>query len=293
MKMNLSMSKRWVLARALVAGGAAFLLQAAWAGESVHHLGMRFVDIPAGRFDMGACKFAPGQAACSSGAATDPDAYADETPQHPVTLKAFQMGRTEVTLGQFRRFAEESGQAALLDAKFRRANEGQGDSTPVVQVSWEDAQAFMAWLNRSKPAQDRAVYRLPSEAEWEYAARGGTKARYYFGDAVNKGFGQFAWYDKNAGNRQRVVGGKKPNGYGLYDMLGNVWEWTEDCWNAGYAAAPADGRAWLQGDCARRVVRGGSWFDVPPYLRVTVRFGDRATRRINYVGFRVVRVPLP
>ncbi len=271
------------------------LIQTAWAGGYINHLGMRFVDIPAGSFYMGACKFAPGQAAssaaCPSGAATDPDAYADEIPQHRVTVKAFQMGRTEVTLGQFRHYAEAGGQTHLFNDAFRRANEGQGDTTPVVMVNWEDAQAFITWLNRSKSAQDQAVYRLPSEAEWEYAARGGTTTRYYFGDAVEKTFGQYAWYDKNAGNRQRVVGGKKPNAYGLYDMLGNVWEWTEDCWNENYVGAPTDGSAWTQGDCTRRVVRGGSWYDVPPYLRVTLRFGDRASRRINYDGFRVVRVP--
>jgi formylglycine-generating enzyme required for sulfatase activity len=265
----------------------------AGAGEYVNHMGMRFVDIPAGHFFMGSCKFAPGQAnssrACPAGSGTDPDAYADETPQHRVAVNAFQMGRTEVTLGQFRRFVEETGNTSLIDEAFRQANEGQGDSTPVVSVSWEDAQSFIAWLNRSKPKSDAARYRLPSEAEWEYAARGGTTTRYFFGDAVEKRFGQFVWYDKNSGNRQRVVGGKKPNAYGLYDMLGNVWEWTADCWNENYQGAPTDGSAWVQGDCNKRVVRGGSWYDVPLYLRAAARFGDRATRRINYDGFRVVR----
>lgn len=262
-------------------------------GEFVNHIGMRFVDIPAGSFFMGSCKFAPGQAAsnaaCPSGAGTDPEAYADETPQHRVRIAAFQLGRTEVTLGQFKRFIQESGNAQLLDEDFRKDNEGQGDLTPAVRVSWQDAQAFVEWLNRSKPASDHGRYRLPSEAEWEYAARGGTTTRYYFGDAIEKRLGLFAWYDKNAGNRQRVVGGKKPNAFGLYDMLGNVWEWTEDCWNESFQGAPADGSAWTQGDCSKRVVRGGSWYDVPLYLRATMRFGDRATRRINYDGFRVAR----
>jgi formylglycine-generating enzyme required for sulfatase activity len=272
---------------------AVFSSPAALAGEFVNHVGMRFVDIPAGHFFMGSCKFAPGQAAssaaCPSGAGTDPEAYADETPQHRVAVGSFQIGRTEVTLGQFRRFMEESGNAQLLDAEFRKANDGQGDATPVVHVSWHDAQAFIKWLNRGKPTSDAGRYRLPSEAEWEYAARGGTTTRYYFGDAIEKRLGLFAWYDKNAGNRQRVVGGKKPNAFGLHDMLGNVWEWTADCWNESYQGAPADGSAWQQGDCERRVVRGGSWFDVPIYLRASARFGDRAGRRINYTGFRVVR----
>jgi formylglycine-generating enzyme required for sulfatase activity len=261
-----------------------------WAGTYVNHVGMSFVDIPAGSFLMGACKSAGGQkdgkAICHE---VDVEAYEDETPQHRVTLHAFQMGRTPVTLAQFERFARDSGNAALLDERFRRANEGQGGLTPVVWVSWQDAQAFVEWLNRSKPKADTGTYRLPSEAEWEYAARGGTTTRYFFGDGAGHWLGLYAWYDKNAGNRQRVVGGKKPNAYGLHDMLGNVWEWTADCWNEDYRNAPAEGSAWQQGDCSRRVVRGGSWFDVPLYLRVTARFGDRAARRIGYDGFRVVR----
>lgn len=269
----------------------------AQAKEFVNHVGMRFVDIPAGSFFMGACKFRPDQShpqdACPSGAAADPDAYADETPQHRVTLRAFQMGQTPVTLRQFRPFAESHNNGRLLGERFLRDNAGQGGMTPVVHVSWEDAQAFVAWLNQTRPPGDAGHYRLPTEAEWEYAARGGTSTPYYFGAAAGHQLGLFAWYDKNAGNRQRVVGSRRPNVYGLYDMLGNVWEWTADCWNENYQGAPQDGSAWLQGDCSRRVVRGGSWFDVPPYLRVTSRFGDRATRRINYDGFRVVRTLPP
>lgn len=272
---------------------AALLCLPVHAGEFVNHVGMKFVDIPAGSFFMGACKFRPDQLnsddSCPSGAAADADAYDDETPQHRVTIRAFQLGRTQVTVQQFKRFALESGNGQLLDEPFLKSNAGQGEMTPVVHVSWADAQAFVAWLNRTKPQTDSGHYRLPSEAEWEYAARGGTTTRYYFGDASEHQLGLHAWYDKNSGNRQRVVGSRRPNAYGLYDMLGNVWEWTADCWNESYRGAPADGSAWLQGDCSKRVVRGGSWFDVPPYLRVTSRFGDRVTRRINYDGFRVAR----
>ncbi len=278
----------------------------AHAGEFTNHVGMKFADIPAGSFFMGACKLSPGQAAenrapsattgslasgaaCPSGAVSDPEAYEDETPQHLVRLKAFQLGKTEVTLGQFKQFIQATGNQPLLNDDFRKYNDTQGDYAPVVQVSWHDAQAFVHWLNQSKPKTDRGVYRLPSEAEWEYAARGGTRTRYYFGEGLDKKFGQYAWYDKNAGDRQRAVGGKKPNAFGLYDMLGNVWEWTEDCWNESYQGAPVDGSAWTSGECGKRVVRGGSWFDVPIYLRASVRFGDRADRRINYDGFRVAR----
>ena len=281
------------IVRCLLISLAAVYSLAGHAGEFVNHIGMKFVDIPAGSFFMGSCKFVPGQPAggpaCPAGAGTDPEAYEDETPQHRVKVGGFQLGRTEVTLGQFKRFLQESGNTQRADEEFSKDNEGQGDFTPVVHVSWHDAQAFVQWLNQSKPKSDRGRYRLPSEAEWEYAARGGSVSRYYFGDAVEKRLGLFAWYDKNAGNRQRVVGGKKPNAYGLYDMLGNVWEWTEDCWNESYLGAPVDGSAWTQGDCNKRVVRGGSWFDVPIYLRTAVRFGDRADRHINYDGFRVAR----
>lgn len=290
---------------AYFAGGLLFLPPpaVAGAGEYLNHVGLSFVDIPAGTFFMGACR--PGEgvsssslplpegSACPSGSEKDGDAYEDETPQHRVTVAAFQLAKTPVTLGQFKRFAREAGRESLLDERFRKANEGQGDMTPVVRVSWQDAQDFIDWLNQTRPVTDRGHYRLPSEAEWEYAARAGTTSRFYFGEAAEKRLGLYAWYDKNAGNRQRVVGSRKPNAWGLYDMLGNVWEWTADCWNESYLNAPTDGRAWLKGDCSRRVVRGGSWFDVPLYLRVTTRFGDRATRRINYDGFRVARTLPP
>ncbi len=282
----------------LLLGLSCCLSAAAQAGEFTNHIGIKFVDIPAGSFFMGSCRPLIAQAApaaveatatCPSGAAIDPDAYEDETPQHAVRIKAFQLGRIEVTLGQFKRFIQETGQNQLLDEEFLKYNNAPGDFAPVVQVSWQDAQAFVHWLNATKPKSDRGVYRLPTEAEWEYAARAGSKTRYYFGDFSDKRVGQYAWYDKNAGDKPRPGGGKKPNAFGLYDMYGNVWEWTEDCWNAGYQGAPVDGSAWTGGDCKKRVVRGGSWFDVPIYLRSAVRFGDRADKRINFDGFRVAR----
>ena len=285
------------LARLLM-GSLLMVSTTAWAVLPVYvnHLGMAFVQIPAGHFYMGACRFIPGQQStaesCPSGAGTDPDAYADETPQHGVNVRGFQMAVTPVTLGQFRRYALASGQTQLLSADFLLANEGQGEATPVVHVSWDDAQAFIHWLNQSKPASDRGQYRLPSEAEWEYAARAGSRTRYFFGEGATEQLALHAWYDKNAGNRQRVVGSRRANAWGLQDILGNVWEWTQDCWHENYQSAPVDGRAWeieAEGECSRRVVRGGSWFDVSMYLRVTSRFGDRASRRINYDGFRVVR----
>jgi formylglycine-generating enzyme required for sulfatase activity len=262
------------------------------AGEFTNHIGMKFVDIPAGRFYMGSCKLSTTPAAagagCPSGAGSDFEAYDDETPQHLVSVRAFQLGRTEATLGQFKRFIQATGNTQLIDDDFKKSNDAQGDYVPVVQVSWYDAQAFVQWLNQSKPKSDRGVYHLPSEAEWEYAARAGTRTRYHFGDGIDR-LREYAWYDKNVGDRQRAVAGKKPNAFGLYDMHGNVWEWTEDCWHENYRGAPVDGSVWQGGDCKRHVVRGGSWFDVPNYLRAAVRFGDRADKRINFDGFRVAR----
>lgn len=264
--------------------------------EYRNFLGMQFVELPAGHFYMGACKFVAGQKSsaesCPSGAGTDPEAYDDEIPQHRVDVRRFQLARHATTLGQYLRYLQASQPDQALTAEFRQANFGQGEQTPVVWVSWFEAQEFIAWLNRTKPASDRGVYRLPSEAQWEYAARAGTITRYYFGDAPDHQLGWSAWYDKNAGNRQRAVGSKRPNAWGLHDMLGNVWEWTQDCWHEDYRGAPQDGSAWLEaagGECQRRVVRGGSWYDVSLYLRASQRFGDAATRRINYTGFRVLR----
>jgi len=273
--------------------GLALLSAAATAsaGEFTNHIGMKFIDIPVGSFYMGSCKLSSNQAAevaCPSGAGSDSEAYDDETPQHLVKVKAFQLGRTEVTLNEFKRFIQATGNTQLMDDDFKKYNEAQNEYIPVVQVSWHDAQAFIQWLNQSKPKADRGVYRLPSEAEWEYAARAGTRTRYHFGDGIER-LREYAWYDKNVGDRQREVAGKKPNPFGLFDMHGNVWEWTEDCWNENYRGAPVDGSVWKSGDCSRRVVRGGSWFDVPNYLRAAVRFGDRADKRINFDGFRVAR----
>lgn len=275
--------------------GACCWSLSAQAGSFSNHIGMQFVDIPAGHFLMGSCRAANPSSAtatpapCPSGAVPDVDAYVDETPQHAVQVKAFQMGRIEVTLAQFKRFIKETGQTRLLDAEFQKHNNAPGDFAPVVWVSWQDTQDFIRWLNQTKPATDRGVYRLPTEAEWEYAARARTKTRYYFGDFNDKRVGQYAWYDKNAGDKPRPGGGKRPNAFGLFDMYGNVWEWTEDCWNESYQGAPVDGSAWTTGDCQKRVVRGGSWYDIPLYLRSAVRFGDRADKRINFDGFRVVR----
>ena len=152
---------------------------------------------------------------------------------------------------------------------------------PVINVDWEDAKAFVAWLS----VQTGQRYRLLSEAEWEYACRAGTTTRYWWGDEITP---ENANYGQNVGKTSEV--GKYPaNPFGLYDMHGNVWEWVEDCWNDSYEGAPDDGSAWTSGDCRRRVLRGGSWDSDPGILRSACRVGIDTDGRYNTVGLRVAR----
>ena len=132
----------------------------------------------------------------------------------------------------------------------------KGDDLPVENVSWDDVQEFIKKLNKKENTHN---YRLPSEAEWEYAARAGTTTRYSFGDDDSK-LGEYAWYIENSGDKTHPVGNKGANPWGLYDVHGNVWEWGQDEWHDTYNGAPIDGSAWEDGDSAARVARGGSWF---------------------------------
>jgi formylglycine-generating enzyme required for sulfatase activity len=150
---------------------------------------------------------------------------------------------------------------------------------PVEQVSWNDAQAFCQKLSQITGK----TYRLPTEAEWEYACRAGTTTCYYFGDDANQ-LGDYAWYDGNSQGTTHPVGQKKPNVWGLYDMSGNVWEWCEDNWYDNYIEAPDDGSAQ-----SRKCLRGGSWVDGPHTCRSAVRiFRYRRDYRYDIFGFRVV-----
>ncbi|TAD89614.1 MAG: formylglycine-generating enzyme family protein [Alphaproteobacteria bacterium] len=288
----------------LIAGcGVAVVLLAApsaRAQEFTNHLGI--VTIPAGTFFMGSCNLNSAQVeenrrraflgqallapACPSGAALDADAGDAETPETRVTIaQAFQLAKTEVTLGQFKRFLVVRGDLVTNDFMQRNS---RGDQAPVVNVSWQDAQAFIAWLNQTKGPNDRGRYRLPSEAEWEYAARAGTTTRYSWGNQVSPSNARYHPSDGPA-----PVASYQANAWGLFDMHGNVWEWVEDCWHGSYAGHPGTGGVRPSGNCRLRVVRGGSWFNFPVILRSASRFDFPPGVRGDVIGFRVARTPAP
>jgi len=202
---------------------------------------LRYVWIPSGAFMMG----------CSPG---DSECYEDERPSHRVQVsKGFWIGQTEVTVGAYKRFAAQTGTAAMP------TNQGEGsDRLPVVNVTWADAQAYCTW----------AGGRLPTEAEWEYAGRGGSaEARYGPLDEI-------AWYDANSGYRAHDVGEKRANGFGLFDMLGNVWEWVADWYDKRYySGSPAADPLGPDGG-EYRVPRRGSWKFDPRLARVSSRYWD-------------------
>ena len=231
------------------------------------------VAIPAGTFRMGS-------------GPDDDEALDRERPRHRVRVGRFALGRYEVTRREYRAFAEATG----ADDSWRDPGFAQDDRHPVVNVSWRDARAYVQWLSRETGER----YRLPSEAEWEYAARGGTTTRRHWGDSSSSqcGYanGTVASCDDGM-ERTAPVGSYAPNAFGLSDVLGNVWEWTDDCWHADYAGEPPDdGRAWTRaGDCGRRVLRGGSWYNLPRSLRSAARPWNLAGTRDAFTGFRVAR----
>lgn len=282
---------------------AASALNFANADEFTNFVGMKFVDIPAGDFYMGSCKLTHKNAVenkrraflglpllkmvCPSGAPIDPNAEDRETPQHAVSINTFQLGKYEVTVGEFKAYIVETKKYEFLTDEFMEANDS-GDQAPVTLLSWSDVQDYVAWLNHHKPKTDHGVYRLPSEAEWEYAARAGTNTAYSFSDFPVL-LGTYAWYMDNSEKKVHPVGEKPANAFGLFDMHGNVWEWTEDCAHTGYQNAPADGSAWLAKKCKAHIVRGGSWGDGTGSARSAYRFSRKSEFRMNTYGFRLVR----
>ncbi len=249
--------------------------------------------IPPGEFVMGSPEDEPGR-------------YPDEGPQHRVTVgQGFWLGETPVTQGQY---TAVTGQRP---SNFRNA----GDQAPVEQVSWEDCRTFCQTLASKVTDLDPAcAFRLPTEAEWEYACRAGTTSALYtgpltiVGDCNGPELDAIAWYGGNSGvdydggydssswpQKQyehthagtHPVRQKRPNAWGLYDMLGNVWEWCEDVWHGNFDGAPTDGSAWL-GEGALRVCRGGGWLDYARYCRCSYRAPGGPGYRSNFLGFRLV-----
>ncbi len=193
---------------------------------------LEMVTIPAGSFTMG----------------SDESDYDDEKPQHQVKLQEFYLGKYPVTQEQYQAIMGNN------PSKFK-----DNPKNPVELVSWDDAQEFCQKLNQKTGKK----YRLPTEAEWEYACRAGTQTRYYFGDD-EKQLGEYAWFDKNSDSKTHPVGQKKPNNWGLHDMSGNVWEWCEDPWHDSYANKPEDiknngNSIWSDSNESRHILRGGSW----------------------------------
>jgi formylglycine-generating enzyme required for sulfatase activity len=195
----------------------------------------------------------------------------NEKPQHRVHIKAFAIGKYEVT--------QEQWYAVMGN----NPSSSKGRTLPVENVSWDDAQLFVQRLSQKTGKK----YRLPTEAEWEYAARGGSNTTYPWGNSHAE-LHVYAWFSAIA-NGTNLVGLKKPNQFGLYDMIGNVWEWTQDCWNANYEGAPTDGSAWARGKCILRVVRGGSWSLDQSSLRSALRLDAYTRFSRQYNGFRVAK----
>ncbi|MEP7338530.1 MAG: formylglycine-generating enzyme family protein, partial [Acidobacteriota bacterium] len=197
-----------------------------------------------------------------------------EQPIHRVIISPFFIGKFQITQSQWQ---------AVMGKNPSRL---KGDKLPVESVSWNDAVEFCQRLSSAKKT-DRA-YRLPTEAEWEYACRSGSTDKYCFGNDEDL-LEQYAWYDKNSGSTTHQVGEKKANDFGLYDMHGNVWEWCEDVWHTDYTDSPTDGSAWLSGgDSGFRVLRGGSWVNYGYFCRSSLRNSLRPGDRDFYMGFRVV-----
>ncbi|WP_440945887.1 formylglycine-generating enzyme family protein [Methanosarcina sp. T3] len=223
--------------------------------------GMEFILIPAGEFDTGSPFEEQGRSD-------------SESPVHKVTIKnPFYMGKSQVTQKQWKNIMRNS------------PSHFKGEDRPVEVVSWNDAQEFVKKLNA---AENTDKYRLPSEAEWEYACRAGTETRYSFGDDESK-LNDYAWYAENSGRKTHPIGRKQPNSWGLYDMHGNVWEWVQDNWHENYNDSPSDGKAWEDGAGSLRVSRGGSWYCNAESCRSACRFRREPESRFGNLGFRLVR----
>jgi|HubBroStandDraft_1064217.scaffolds.fasta_scaffold24677_2 formylglycine-generating enzyme required for sulfatase activity len=256
------------------------------------------VVIPAGRFTMGSSP-AEQQWAVTRGAT--PKSVSDESPQHTVAVPSFALGRYPVTRGDYAAFAHETGYPGsdgcgrtaakwIKDAtlSWQKPGFAQDDRDPVVCVSWHDALAYIGWLNGKVPGRGpgSGPYRLPTESEWEYAARAGSSTYFWWGDDESKATA-YAWFKANADEHTHPVGLKPANAFGLYDVIGNVWQWTADCYAENYTGAASDGRAYATGNDCLRVDRGGSWQHPAWLLRSAPRERNPADFRAVTLGFRL------
>ena len=224
---------------------------------------------------------------------TEAERDPDEGPQHEVCIKPFELAKYEVTFDDWDACVTDGGCAHRPD------DEGWGrGKRPVINVSWNDMQEYIRWLNRAAGMH----YRLPSEAEWEYAARAGTVTPFSTGDCINTKQGNFdgtfdyaqcGSHDGTDLGKSVEVGRYPPNPWGFHDMQGNANELTEDCWNDSYEGAPNDGSAWVQGNCSRRVIRGGSWYGYGGYTRSAYRCRSGAGFAHRSLGFRLARTTQP
>ena len=298
---------------------AFFLMPAAQAADYTNSIGMEFQSIAPGTFFMGSCMYSradkerdndleqqglpPQGPTCPAQVPEDDNAFEEEAPQHEVQIsKGFQIGVHEVTLGQFKLFLaslNKQERNKIETKEFQKAN-AHGDEAAIAAVSWEDTQAFTKWLNQKEGEQK---YRLPTEAEWEYAARAGSKSIYFWGDNLEKA-SEYTWFnmehadlliwfpegdfDKKE-NFSHPVGLKKPNAWGLYDMAGNVWEWVNDRYSATYYqnSPEVDPTGPKKGEV--RCFRGGSWYGSAMNLRSAFRGLNVPSHRSDSLGFRVVR----
>jgi formylglycine-generating enzyme required for sulfatase activity len=231
------------------------------------HLEPEMVSIPAGTFRQGNIRG---------------DDTSSEFPIRDVHVKKFALGRMEVTFEEYDRFAMATDRPLPRDEGWGR------EKRPVINISWEDAVNYATWLSQGTGRR----YRLPTETEWEFAARNRGKDELWAGTSDQEELATYAWLNTNSTGRTQPVGTKKANGLGLQDMSGNVWEWVQDCWHDDYQHAPTNGSAWLEandGNCGTRVRRGGGWTNSPMSLRSSLRSGYSADSRSIQIGFRLAQ----
>lgn len=235
--------------------------------KRISELAGEMVDIPAGSFRMGDI---------SGGDVSQ------LIPVHTVNISSFRMGKHEVTFDQWDACVKDNGCDGYNphDGGYGRGKQ------PVINVSWDHIQTYIAWLNW----KTGGGYRLPTEAEWEYAARAGTETTYHWGNDIGRNHANCTECGSQwDGKKTAPVGSFPANTFGLYDMHGNVAEWTQDCWHESYHGAPSDGSAWIGGECSRRPVRGGAWEWAPELMRSANRNWNKPTDWYVLLGFRLAQ----